>query len=111
MPKGRNTVARELVSRYRAVRGFSLVPRRVFNCHPLRLIQILFTQPKVTQDSCQSSLRDIFASVVWNRGKGAILRGTPDFMSSWSLPNKLTTQRAKLFDQYAIGHTGTRRSA
>jgi len=44
MPKGKNTVAREFVSRYSVVRGFSLVPRRVFNCQPLRLVQIFPAQ-------------------------------------------------------------------
>ena len=77
----------------------------------LRLIQMLSAQAKVAQNSCQSSLRDVLASVAWDRGKRAILRIPPDFMRPWSLSNKLTTQLVKLFDQYAISHTGTRRSA
>lgn len=77
----------------------------------LHLVQILFAQAKVAQNSCQSSLRDVLASVAWDRGKRAILRIPPDFMRPWSLSNKLTTQLVKLFDQYAISHTGTRRSA
>ena len=77
----------------------------------LRLIQMLSAQAKVVQNSCQSSFRDVLASVAWDCGKRTILRVPPDFMRSWSLSNKLTTQLVKLFDQYTIGHTGTRRSA
>jgi len=111
MPKGKNSVVLELVSSWPVVRGFSLVRRRALTCQPLHLIQILFAQTEVTQDSCQGSLRDVFASVAWDRRERATFRVPPDFVRPWSLPNKLASQPAKLFDQYAIGHTGTRRSA
>ncbi len=84
----------------------------------LHLIQILFAQTKVTQRrGVPCGLPQIGRGQApplqkaWDRGKRAILRIPPGFMRAWSLLNKLTAQAAKLFDQYAIGHTGTRRSA
>jgi len=84
----------------------------------LHLIQILFAQTEVTQRrGVPCGLPQMGRGQApplrkaWDRGKRAILRIPPDFMRSWSLPNKLAAQAVKLFDQYAISRTGTRRSA
>jgi len=37
MPKAKNNVVRELVSRYRALRGFSLVPEEYLTASPYTL--------------------------------------------------------------------------
>lgn len=69
----------------------------------LHLIQILFAQTKVTQDSCQSSLRDIFASVVRNGGISLPL-GTPaDFMPALCLSSELAAQSPQLLGKFPIG--------
>ena len=74
----------------------------VFNYHPLHFIQVLPGQMKVVHNSSQSSLGDIFASMVWDCGKRALLRISPDFMRYWSLPNKMATQLVKLIYQNAF---------
>ena len=87
---------KNLIPNFRLMRG------SVFNYHPLHFIHVLFGQMKVVEYSCQSSLGDIFAPMVWDCGKRALLRIPADFMRSWSLPNKLITQLVKLIYQNAF---------
>ena len=77
----------------------------------LHRIQVFSGEAKVTQDSCQYALGNVFASMTRDRSKGFILSGLPDFVGTWSLANKLTAQPAEFLGQYTIGHTGIRRSA
>jgi len=96
----------------------------VFNCHPepklrakrrdwrrvsftalgLHLVQIFFAQTEVTQDSCQGSLRDIFASVVRNRGILIALGTPPNFMPALCLSPELAAQSPQLLGKFPIGH-------
>jgi len=70
----------------------------------LHLIQILFAQTKVMQDRCQSSLRDIFASVVINGGISIPLATPPDFMPALCLSPELASQSPQLLGKFPIGH-------
>jgi len=70
----------------------------------LYLIQIFFTQTKITQDSCQSSFRNIFASVVRNGGISIPLGTPPDFMPALCLSPELASQSPQLSGKFPIGH-------
>jgi len=92
MPRGKNKV----------VRGFNSVQKS--NSHPLYLIQIFLAQTKVTQDSCQSSFRNVFASVVRNSGISISLGTPPDFMPALCLSPELAPQSPQLSGKFPIGH-------
>ena len=77
----------------------------------LHLIQIFPGKTKVAQNSCQGTLGNVLAAMMRNRGEGFIFGVPPDFVRTWGLANKLAAQPAELLAQYAVGHTGTRRSA
>jgi hypothetical protein len=76
----------------------------------LRFIQVFSGKTKVSQNSCKSAFGNILVATMRNGSERFILGVPPDLVRTWSLTNKLTAQPAELLGQYAISHTGTRRS-
>lgn len=76
----------------------------------LRFIQVFSGKTKVSQNSCQSTCGNILAATMRHGREKFIFGVPPDLVRTWSLANKLTAQLAEFLGQYAIGHTGTRRS-
>ena len=70
----------------------------------LYLIQIFFAQIEVTQDSCQSSLRNIFASVLRNGGISIPLGTPPDFIPTLCLAPELAPQLPQFSGKLLMGH-------
>ena len=95
MPRGKNKV----------VRGFDSVQKS--DCNPLYLIQIFLAQTKVAQDSCQSSLRDVLASVVRNSGISISPGTPPDFMPALCRSPELAPQSPQLLGEFpkVMGHS------
>ncbi len=67
-------------------------------------IQIFLAQTKVSQDSCQSSFRNIFASVVRNGGISISLGTPPDLVPTFCLAPELAPQLPQFSGKLPIGH-------
>lgn len=65
----------------------------------LRFVQVFSGEAEVSANSGERTFGNVFAATIWNGCEGLIFGVPPDFVRTWSLANKFTTQLTELLCQ------------